>query len=198
MEDAGEFGAWAGELDGAIRGERPSNVACGTCTACCTASQFIHVAPDERATLAAIPKALRFRAPGMPRGHVLLGYDARGHCPMLVDGACSIYEVRPRTCRTYDCRVFAAAEVEPVEPDQRHIAERARRWRFRFASEADRAQQRAVAAAARFLATHRDALAGVGPITTTQRAVSAFELRERFVAAVPTVAEVAASLTARR
>ena len=59
----------------------------------------------------------------------VLGYDERGHCPMLVDGACSIYEHRPRTCRTYDCRVFPAAGVEP-DADKAPSPTRARRWRF--------------------------------------------------------------------
>ena len=64
----------------------------------------------------------------MPEGHLLLGFDEHGRCPMLVRGACSIYESRPRTCRTYDCRVFAAAGVTPDE--QPDIAAQVRRWRF--------------------------------------------------------------------
>ena len=58
---------------------------CGTCTACCTSSQFVHIGPDEVDTLAHIPAELLFPAPRMPKGHVLLGYDERGHCPMLID-----------------------------------------------------------------------------------------------------------------
>ncbi len=77
-------------LQGAIRGERGSEVPCGSCTACCTSSQFVHIGPDETDTLARIPAALLFPAPRQPPGHVLLGYDERGHCPMLVDGRCSI------------------------------------------------------------------------------------------------------------
>ena len=86
-----------------------SEVPCDGCTACCTSSQFVHIGPDETDTLARIPRRLLFPAPRLPAGHVLMGYDENGHCPMLVDGACSIYEHRPRTCRTYDCRVFPAA-----------------------------------------------------------------------------------------
>ena len=58
-----------------------------------------------------------------------MGYDERGHCPMLVDGDCSIYEHRPRTCRTYDCRVFAGHRRR--RPDQPAIAERVRRLAVR-------------------------------------------------------------------
>ena len=38
-----------------------------TCTACCTSSQFVHIEPDETDTLAHIPAALRFPAPGTAR-----------------------------------------------------------------------------------------------------------------------------------
>jgi Fe-S-cluster containining protein len=127
--DAGDFATWFDDLRAAVRGERDADVPCDGCTACCRSSQFVHIAPDETDTLAAVPVALRFPAPGLPRGHVVLGYDERGHCPMLVDDRCSIYEARPRACRTYDCRVFAASGVAP---DASAIADRARRWRFTF------------------------------------------------------------------
>ena len=88
---AGDFSQWVVGMQAAIRGEQDSDVPCNGCTACCTSSQFVHIDPDEADTLAHIPRALLFPAPGRPRGHVLLGYDERGHCSMLVDGACSIY-----------------------------------------------------------------------------------------------------------
>ena len=131
---AGDFTTWLGDIKRSIRAGATSNVPCGTCTACCTSGQFVHIAPDETATLAAIPTALLFPAPGGPTGHVLLGYDQHGHCPMLVEGACSIYEDRPRTCRAYDCRVFAATGVSP-DADKPAIAAQARRWRFSYADD---------------------------------------------------------------
>lgn len=126
--DAGDFPSWLRDIRAALRGVRDAEVPCGSCTACCTSAQFVHIAPDEADTLAHVPAELLFPAPRMPKGHVLLGYDERGHCPMLVDGRCSIYEHRPRTCRTYDCRVFAAAGIEADKPS---VAAQARRWRFR-------------------------------------------------------------------
>ena len=45
-------------MQAAIRGEVESDVPCGNCTACCTASQFIHIGPDETDTLAHIPASL--------------------------------------------------------------------------------------------------------------------------------------------
>jgi Fe-S-cluster containining protein len=143
--DAGDFSSWLAGMRAALRGERAADVPCGECTACCTSSQFVHIAPDETDTLAHIPADLLFPAPRMPRGHVVLGYDERGHCPMLVDNRCSIYDHRPRTCRTYDCRIFPAAGIGPDKP---LIARQAARWRFTFPADADRADHQAVQAAA--------------------------------------------------
>jgi Fe-S-cluster containining protein len=109
-------------------------VPCGGCTACCTAAQFVHVGPDEHDALTVIPPELLFPAPGFPAGHVLMGYDDQGRCPMFNGTGCSIYEHRPRTCRTYDCRVFAATDVVPEDPQ---IAARVARWRFDHPSAAD-------------------------------------------------------------
>lgn len=182
---AGEFSAWLIEMQSALRGERDADVPCGGCTACCTSSQFVHIGPDEGDTLARIPAALQFPAPRLPRGHVLLGYDERGHCPMLIDGGCSIYEHRPRTCRTYDCRIFPAAGVEPDDDDGKvQIARRARRWRFSFASAADRDQHDAVRAAATFLREHPGP-DGTVPANATQLAVHAVEDHHAVVRRLP-------------
>ena len=97
---------------------------------------------------------------------------------MLVDGRCSIYEHRPRTCRTYDCRVFPAAGVEIDDPAKVEIGRQARRWRFDFPTEVDRAQQRAVRATASFL---RQPAGDVTPINDTQLAVQAIEIHARFL-----------------
>ena len=97
---AGDFGQWLAQVQVAIREGGATDVACGTCVACCSSAQFVHVAPDEHDALAHIPSTLLFPAPGAPRGHVLMGYDEHGRCPMLRPEGCSIYEHRPRTCRT--------------------------------------------------------------------------------------------------
>jgi len=170
---AGDFSAWLRGMEAALRDEAPAAVPCGGCTACCTSSQFVHIGPDETDTLAHIPAELLFPAPGRPRGHVLLGYDERGHCPMLIDGRCSIYEHRPKTCRTYDCRIFAAAGLDVDAEDDRKapIAGQARRWRFGFPTDDDRRRHAAVRAAARSL-----------PATSvTQLAVTAIEHHEEFL-----------------
>ena len=144
-----DFGAWLAGISKVLDRNGVSDVPCGECTACCRASQFVHVEPDELETLARIPRALLFPTPNAPVGHRVMGYDERGHCPMLVDDRCSIYEVRPRACRAYDCRVFSATEVFPEEPEKVEVVARARAWTFTYAADTDRrAHQRLVELAA--------------------------------------------------
>jgi Fe-S-cluster containining protein len=171
---AGDFSTWLGEVRRALAGDGGSEVPCGDCTACCRSSQFIHIGPGEAETLAHIPAELLFPAPRLPSGHVVLGYDGNGHCPMLVDDRCSIYEHRPRTCRTYDCRIFAATGIE-VDDDQPEIAQRVRRWRFSYATEQDLALGDAVSAAARVVVER-----GNGSANAVQRALAAIESHEEF------------------
>jgi Fe-S-cluster containining protein len=143
---AGAFGPWLDDARAAIRGERDADVPCDGCTACCEAGHFVHIDPDETDTLAHVPAQLLFDAPGLPSGHRLLGHDEHGRCPMLLDGRCSIYAHRPRACRTYDCRVYAAAGVVPDH--QPNVAVRVREWRFAFRTAHDVAAGEAVRARA--------------------------------------------------
>ena len=178
---AGDFAAWTVTIQAAIREQRDSDVPCDGCTACCTSSQFVHIGPDETDTLAHIPAELLFPAPGRPRGHVVLGYDERGHCPMLIDDRCSIYEHRPNTCRTYDCRVFAAAGVD-AGTEKPEITRRARRWVFSFAKPDDRTAREAVLAAAAFLAARPEVLRDAGVAANeTQLAIAAVDIHEVFL-----------------
>ena len=155
---AGAFGAWLGQMLAALRHEADADVPCGDCCACCSTSHFVHVGPGEADALAHIPPGLTFPAPRLPAGHVVLGYDERGRCPMLGDdGRCKIYEHRPLTCRTYDCRVFAAAGIDA---DREEVSRRARRWRFAFPAPRDRDGLAAVRAAARFTRDNAAAFPG--------------------------------------
>jgi uncharacterized protein len=197
--DAGDFGAWVLEMAAAIRGESGSDVACGTCAACCSSSQFVHIGPEETSSIARIPKALRFAAPGLPKGHVLLGYDDQGRCPMLINNRCSIYEDRPRTCRTYDCRIFSAAGLVPQEKDKVLIAGQGQRWSFTYATRDDEIRHAAVRVASLWIAKHtQDVPRETVPANTTQHAVMAFRIHGAFCDMVqgalrlktPTVEEV--------
>lgn len=154
---AGDFSLWLRGLRAALAQGGDVAVPCGDCRACCTSSYFIHVGPDERDTLEHVPAELLFEAPGAPAGQRVMGYDRRGHCPMYADGECSVYAHRPRTCRTYDCRVFAATGLEPDRPA---IAARARRWAFGYPFEQDRADRDAVRDAAAFLGEHGECFSG--------------------------------------
>jgi Fe-S-cluster containining protein len=179
---AGDFASWVVEMQGAIRGEHGSDVPCGGCTACCTSSQFVHIEPDETDTLSRIPAELLFPAPRMPAGHMVLGYDERGHCPMLIDDKCSIYAHRPNACRTYDCRIFPAAGIDVDGDEKAAIARQAGRWQFSFPTPIDRARHDAVRTAATFLVEHADSLPTPGVATNaTQRAVLAIELHDDFL-----------------
>jgi uncharacterized protein len=190
---AGAFSAWVAGMQAAIRGGQGSDVPCAGCTACCTSSQFIHIGPDETDTLAHIPAALLFPAPRRPRGQVLMGYDERGHCPMLIDNACSIYEHRPQTCRTYDCRIFPAADVDVDDDAKSAIADRARQWRFSHPTPDDRTRHQAVRAAAAFVHQREAALPdAVVPANATQLAVLAIELHEAFLRHDPASGELTA------
>jgi uncharacterized protein len=179
---AGGFSSWLTEVRAAQRTDAGVTVPCGDCTACCTSSQFILIGPEETDTTSRIPSSLLFPAPGLPKGSVVMGYDDRGHCPMFVDGACSIYEHRPRTCRTYDCRVFPAAGLEPDGAGQSQIRARARQWTFDVRTTREHVLQAAVRAAARFLRSHTAAWPdGTVPRNPTQLAFLAVELHGLFL-----------------
>ncbi len=166
----------------ALRQGRDADVPCGDCCACCSTAHFVHIGPDETDTLAHVPAALLFPAPGHPAGTVLMGYDERGHCPMLRDCLCSIYEHRPLTCRVYDCRAFAAAGIDA---DRDGITRRARRWTFRYPTRRDRDEREAVRAVARFVREHAALLPpGAVPRDPPHLAVLAVTVADAFLPAV--------------
>jgi Fe-S-cluster containining protein len=177
---AGDFSSWLAQMQAAIRGEGASEVPCRGCTACCRSSQFIHIGPDEIDTLARIPSALLSAAPRLPAGTMVLGYDDRGHCPMLIDDQCSIYEHRPRACRAYDCRIFAATGAEPG-PNQELIARRTKRWRFAFPRESDHREYGAVRAAAGFVERHPEVVGESAPVAPNRLAAAAVAMFGAFL-----------------
>jgi Fe-S-cluster containining protein len=178
---AGHFSSWLIEAETAIRGKGEAEVPCAGCTACCRSFQFIHIDPDERETLARIPPELLFPAPRSSGGQLVLGYDEHGRCPMLVDDRCSIYEDRPRTCRAYDCRIFAATGVE-VDDDKFLIARRVRRWQFALPTEEDLTRREAVRDAAAYVAHHKDLLSASGlPANPSEVAATAIAIHRTFL-----------------
>src|ERR1700742_1305601 len=73
---AGEFSQWLRDAESSL--DSKSNfppVPCGSCTACCRSSMFVHIASEETRTVQRIPRGLLFPAPGFPKGHLLMGYN---------------------------------------------------------------------------------------------------------------------------
>jgi Fe-S-cluster containining protein len=190
---AGPFSAWLRDARNALKTGTGTDVPCGTCTACCMSSYFIHIKPEETDTLARIGKDAVTQASGLPKGHMLMGHDAEGICPQMNQGQCAVYAHRPQTCRAYDCRVFAAAGIREVESKAR-INERVEQWRFDYPTPRDREEHEAVKAAAKFISENAGLFPGGRiPSTPSQLAILALKVHEIFME----VSE-SASDTARR
>jgi hypothetical protein len=123
-----------------------------------------------------------------------MGYGLNGHCAMLRAGNCSIYQHRPDTCRTYDCRVFAAAGTTPGD-EKPVISERVARWRFEYPADRDREEHRAVTAAAAFLRRYPVRFPGGRvPSRPSEIAVLAIKAYPVFLAEMGADAETAAAV----
>lgn len=179
---AGDFSSWLRHTRNALLIETGTDVDCGECIACCRSSQFIHIRPEETRTLDRIRKDILVSAPRLPKGHVLLGYDKNGFCPMMVNGKCSIYEHRPLTCRNYDCRVFTAAGITAGDDDKARITHRVACWKFSYPTERDRDEHLAVQAAANFMRAHAECFPGGKiPSTPSQLAILAIKVYDVFL-----------------
>lgn len=179
--DAGEFSTWIDEFIQTMRRMGAGSVPCGECVACCTSSKFVHIRPTDTESLMVIPKAIMFPAPGLSKGHYLLGYDENGYCPMFQEGKCSIYEFRPETCRQYDCRVFAATGDFTSE-EGTDINKQIGTWKFRYSTKASEEAQKAVMVAVRFLTENIMKFPeGYIPPSTSQLAAMAIRVHAEFV-----------------
>jgi len=178
---AGEFSLWLDRTRNSQKTGEDIAVPCGDCTACCRSSYFIHIKPDETKTIAKIPEELMFPAPGLPEGNVLLGFNKKGLCPMFADNKCSIYDYRPLTCRTYDCRIFKATGLD-VEDDRVLIYQQSNRWKFNFSDKRDLKNHRSLRAAAKFINDHAGAFPeGFIPGNIPQKAMIAVKIYEVFI-----------------
>jgi hypothetical protein len=178
--DAGSFGTWLNAMRAVLRGEQDADVPCGDCVGCCISAYPIPLRPTDRVALETVPAAY-LQLPSEPGGLARMGYDTAGSCPMLRAGRCSIYSDRPRTCRDYDCRVYAAAGLLP-DGDRPVIHERVGAWRFGIDSSADQDAAVAVRRAAQFIRRHASAFPpAMRAGSATAAAVLAVKIWELFV-----------------
>lgn len=111
-----------------------------------------------------------------------MGYDEHGHCPMLKEGSCSIYEHRPLTCRSYDCRIFSATGLKLNDKDKTLISQQVSRWEFDHSETGGNAKQKSLEKAATFLQNKARLFPeGVLPGNPTQRAIMAIKIHELFL-----------------
>jgi uncharacterized protein len=180
---AGDFARWLRSYLDAQTQAGPSNdVPCGDCNACCRASYFVPIRSEERETLARIPPARLTRSARSSEPRWVLDQACAGECPMLIDGACSIYAQRPQTCRRFDCRVSAAAGVGMGSGPRARVNERVWRWRFEYPSELDAECQNAVLAAVAFLRRRADLIhLSVAPSDAGELAKAAVFVHEIFL-----------------
>lgn len=146
---AGAFGAWLEAMRAVLRGEQEADVPCDGCVGCCVSSYPIPVRPTDVEALERIPSR-HLHLPVTPGDTARMGFREDGTCPMLEAGQCTIYPYRPRTCRDYDCRIYAAAGLLP-DGERPVIQERVREWEFTIADEQDRRQAQSVRTAAHFI-----------------------------------------------
>lgn len=178
--NAGAFSQWLN----AIRRDQGGDVPCGACNACCRSAYFIHIRADETDSLEHIPRAIRFAAPGRPKGEQVMGFDDQGACPMLQDGKCTVYAHRPQTCRDYDCRIFAACGIRAGGEEKAAVNEQVARWTFEYPNPIDHAEQAAVRAASEFLQAKRALFPnGFIPDNPTQLALLVLTCFECFMSA---------------
>jgi uncharacterized protein len=170
---AGEFGAWLSAFSMSLSDGAPVEVPCDGCTSCCRSGKLIPVEPDEMEALAHIPAGDLVPMPGDP-ARTVLRHDESGCCSQLTAGGCSVYAHRPRACRRYDCRIFAAAGVHADAP---LIAQQVERWRFSYASTESRERHAAVRMAAVALGFPGGLSS---PVSPTQHALDAISSADEF------------------
>ena len=164
-----------------MKGESSGDVPCGDCVGCCTSSKFVLVRPTDFEAISIIPEELLFPAPGLPKGYQLMGYDEQGHCPMFKSGKCSIYELRPETCKQYDCRVLAATGAN-IEGESKEIVETITSWQFEFSDNESRNKEKALKRAMLFLKENSEFFPrGYIPNTDSQISALAVRIYKEFI-----------------
>lgn len=159
------FKGWRERFLAAIRRNIETTVPCEGCTACCRASQFVPVGKDEKSAINAVGTEYLFRSP-FDSYFFLIPFTSIGECAMLVNGKCRIYKDRPKACRAFDCRVFAATGTKHTSTIVNDaISEKC--WEFNFYSEDEYRQYQATKWLAKVLHSEPDTLKAAGFRPTT-------------------------------
>lgn len=98
-------GSWYRRL---VKGASPpyagASVPCGDCVSCCTHVKIDLYPPHDDPAL--------FETHTDANGRVTLAQQDDGSCWYLRDTKCTIYDRRPATCRSFDCRALLATDVQ--------------------------------------------------------------------------------------
>src|SRR5688572_16095110 len=129
---AGPFSDWLRKMRRSLKGNEGMDVPCGDCVGCCVSGYSLQLRPEDHKAAARIPATFVVSAAGFTKGNLTVRALENGLCPMLDDGKCSIYSVRPQTCLDYDCRIFAASGIDAGGEDKAVINKRVREWRFSY------------------------------------------------------------------
>ena len=93
----------------AVNSDEPiSDVPCGTCTRCC--ELLAPMLTQEEIMSGLYPISLvnptEHQKKESPTTDIIITLYRKkeGGCGMFVDGKCSIYDIRPKACRQFDCR----------------------------------------------------------------------------------------------
>jgi len=173
------FTLWLIKMRKALRDNSGIDVPCGNCIACCTSSYIIHVYPDEKETISAIPKNLIFEDPDSSSGIMTLKSNKNGHCLLMNNKKCLIYHKRSWICRIYDCRLLTAAGLKE-SVDKKEINKQVDLWRFSYTDADDYKNHMAVQNAAAFIIKNKSKFPfgyiTEKPIQQAATAVKVFEL----------------------
>lgn len=176
---AGPFSDWLRKMRRSLQGNDGMDVPCGDCVGCCVSGYSLQLRPEDHKAAARIPATFVVSAAGFAKGNLTVRALENGLCPMLDDGKCSIYSVRPQTCHDYDCRIFAAAGIDAGGEDKAVINKRVREWRFSYPEHIDELEHAAVRAAATFIRDRRDSFTvrvPAGPMGIAVFAIKAYQV----------------------
>lgn len=93
-----------------------SSVPCGHCNICCRWGYYTEVSYDQG-------DSPELETEVSPDGRTVLRQKENGECFYLVEGKCSVYAIRPLTCRNFDCRGMAYLQIPIGDPLLRQAVE---------------------------------------------------------------------------